>query len=53
MAKQTFIKTGLSQLRSYLSTLEGSKKPVFILFTGDKDDSGKSWCPDCNGMSLT
>ncbi len=21
---------------------------MFILFTGDKDENGVSWCPDCN-----
>lgn len=47
MAKQTVLK-GLGELRGYLSKLENSKNSVFILFTGAKDDQGKSWCPDCN-----
>ena len=38
---------GLSEL---LSKLDSFKEPndVYILFTGSKDSSGKSWCPDCN-----
>jgi len=23
-------------------------KPLLLLFTGSRDASGKSWCPDCN-----
>lgn len=28
-------------------TLASAKGVVFVLFTGSKDASGKSWCPDC------
>jgi hypothetical protein len=51
MAKQTLV-NGLSQLRTYLNSIQASKKPVFILFTGDKDENGISWCPDCNYQKL-
>lgn len=46
MTKAAHVK-GLAEL---LETLKGLKtqEDVFILFTGSKDDSGKSWCPDCN-----
>ncbi|CAF0913449.1 unnamed protein product [Brachionus calyciflorus] len=48
MAKQSVFR-GLQQLRSYLTSLEGSNKSIFILFTGDKNEQdGSSWCPDCN-----
>lgn len=26
---------------------ERQGKDVFAYFSGDKDDQGKSWCPDC------
>lgn len=26
---------------------ERKGKNVFAYFSGDKDDKGKSWCPDC------
>lgn len=26
---------------------ERNTKHVFVYFTGDKDDQGRSWCPDC------
>uniref|UniRef100_A0A914XKV0 Thioredoxin domain-containing protein 17 n=2 Tax=Plectus sambesii TaxID=2011161 RepID=A0A914XKV0_9BILA len=38
---------GYDSLKSELKSLEKSDKPVFVLFTGSKDSSGKSWCPDC------
>jgi hypothetical protein len=25
----------------------GKETKVFVLFSGDKDENGKSWCPDC------
>lgn len=38
---------GLTQLRTFLKSVEADKR-VFILFTGSKDVvTGKSWCPDC------
>ncbi len=48
MARQALV-NGLQQLRNHLNTIDASKtKRVFILFTGDKDENGVSWCPDCN-----
>lgn len=46
MPKQLHVK-GLAQLLEELKNLE-AQEDVFILFTGSKDDTGKSWCPDCN-----
>ena len=43
---------GLSELLSKLDGLN-EQNDVYILFTGSKDSSGNSWCPDCNdGMVL-
>lgn len=39
---------GFDELSSVLTELDQTaKQPVFILFTGSKDQSGHSWCPDC------
>ena len=37
---------GLSELLAKLDSLK--ENDVYILFTGSKDSSGNSWCPDCN-----
>ncbi|XP_014784113.1 thioredoxin domain-containing protein 17 isoform X1 [Octopus bimaculoides] len=32
----------------YVATADENKgKTIFALFTGSKDSSGQSWCPDC------
>lgn len=42
---------GLSELLAKLDSLK-DQNDVYILFTGSKDSSGHSWCPDCNdGMA--
>lgn len=28
-------------------SLQGKGEPVHVLFTGDKDEQGNSWCPYC------
>jgi len=39
----------INNLETLLQTLkEQANKSIFLLFTGSKDSSGKSWCPDCN-----
>jgi hypothetical protein len=44
MAKHTTV-TCLEELRSRLSELDSSAgNSVFILFTGNKDENGESWC---------
>lgn len=30
-----------------VTKLEPEKKPINVLFSGDKDESGVSWCPYC------
>ncbi len=32
---------------------ERKGKDIFAYFSGDKDDQGKSWCPDCVKGTLT
>lgn len=33
---------------------ERKGKDVFVYFSGDKDEQGESWCPDCvKGEDLT
>lgn len=48
MSAETVFKS-LTELKSHLSKMDKEKaaKKVFILFTGSKDESGDSWCPDC------
>ena len=42
------IKTsGFQDFMSAVQSTELKGKRIFCLFCGDKDESGKSWCPDC------
>ena len=45
MAKQL----GCAGLPDLLDLLEQNKdsKHIYILFCGESDDTGESWCPDC------
>ena len=36
-----------SKYEETVKTLREKYKRVFVLFTGEKDDKGVSWCPDC------
>lgn len=48
MAKQSIF-YNLGELKAYLTSIEGLKRSIFILFTGNKDQqNAQSWCPDCN-----
>lgn len=38
---------GYDDLIDCINRIKGDKKPINIYFTGSKDDTGKSWCPDC------
>ncbi|KAF4530947.1 hypothetical protein B566_EDAN018940, partial [Ephemera danica] len=29
------------------TSLEAKPEPIYVLFTGSKNQDGKSWCPDC------
>lgn len=35
------------EFNNLIKTLEESKKPIFIVFTGTSNESGESWCSDC------
>lgn len=36
---------GIEEFNKTIAELE--KEEVFVLFSGSKDSSGSSWCPDC------
>lgn len=37
-----------SQLSAVVAVSSSSSRPLFVLFTGaKKEETGKSWCPDC------
>ncbi len=38
---------GYDDLIDCINRLKGDNKPINVYFTGSKDDTGKSWCPDC------
>jgi len=46
MVKEVNVK-GFSDFISQVDTLSQQDKKILCLFCGDKDASGKSWCPDC------
>ncbi|XP_072035046.1 thioredoxin domain-containing protein 17-like [Amphiura filiformis] len=37
--------TGIDEFQSVID--QHKDKEAYVLFCGGKDDSGKSWCPDC------
>eukprot|EP01032_Pedospumella_encystans_P026605 gene26605-30065_t len=37
----------LPKLREAEALASSTNKPLFLLFTGSKNSSGRSWCPDC------
>ncbi|PSN50253.1 Thioredoxin domain-containing protein 17 [Blattella germanica] len=48
MAQKTVIE-GYESFCKFVENLEKGKvdKQVYFLFSGSKDSTGKSWCPDC------
>lgn len=38
---------GYDDLIDCINRLKNDNKPMNVYFTGSKDDTGKSWCPDC------
>lgn len=46
MAQQHKVQ-GYDDLIDCINGLKSDSKPINIYFTGSKDESGKSWCPDC------
>lgn len=44
---------GYEEFCSFINDLtKNPKEVVNVYFTGSKDNSGKSWCPDCNDGKL-
>ena len=42
------IKLQVEGFDAFVESIEANKgKDVFCYFSGSKDSSGKSWCPDC------
>lgn len=39
---------GYDEFIGSINKIAESAKELNILFTGKKDEAGKSWCPDCN-----
>uniref|UniRef100_A0A2M4C3G1 Thioredoxin domain-containing protein 17 n=1 Tax=Anopheles marajoara TaxID=58244 RepID=A0A2M4C3G1_9DIPT len=39
--------TGYEEFTKLAESLESSGEPVHVLFTGNKDANGESWCPYC------
>lgn len=39
---------GYDEFVASIDKLAGTADNVNVLFTGKKDESGHSWCPDCN-----
>lgn len=40
--------SGYEEFIEKIDKISETAEIVNVLFTGKKDDSGKSWCPDCN-----
>ncbi len=39
---------GYAEFKSTIAHLEAeSRSPIFVLFSGSKNETGQSWCPDC------
>jgi len=47
MVNKHYVK-GWDEFETLVTRLEPEKKPINVFFTGDKDESGNSWCPYCN-----
>lgn len=45
---KTFSINGYNEFIDKIKDLEKETEIVYAYFTGKKEESGKSWCPDCN-----
>lgn len=48
MATKRYSVSGYDEFKQKVTELEASGEVVNVYFTGSKDESGSSWCPDCN-----
>lgn len=46
MAEQHFVK-GYDCFLAFIKDFKPADRVVNVLFSGEKDSSGGSWCPDC------
>ena len=46
MASRTNIE-GYEEFCKSIDDFSKQNKQIYVLFSGSKDASGKSWCPDC------
>jgi len=44
---QHFNVEGFQEFETKVSELEKTGKQIYVLFSGSKNGSDKSWCPDC------
>lgn len=47
MVQKHYINTKWEEFEALVVKLEAEKKPINVLFSGDKDEAGVSWCPYC------
>lgn len=47
MVQKYYINTKWEEFEALVTKLEAEKKPINVVFSGDKDEAGVSWCPYC------
>lgn len=47
MVEKHYVNTKWEEFEALVKKLEAKKQPINILFSGDKDETGVSWCPYC------
>lgn len=52
MVQRHYVNTKWEEFEALVTKLEGEKKPITVLFSGDKDEAGVSWCPYCKRFLL-
>lgn len=40
--------SGYDEFKQKIDDVAKTSEHVNVLFTGKKDETGRSWCPDCN-----
>ncbi len=38
---------GFTEFEKTITEMVKEPKTIFVLFSGSKDSTGQSWCPDC------
>lgn len=47
MVQKYFVNTSFEEFEALVTKLEAEKKPINVLFSGNKGENGESWCPYC------